>query len=108
MDSVISMIYFLAGLIVMGEAINKLYVVSPFGPNMKMKDRLMDGIKAVAWILLALAAGGALVGPFLGELTHGGPSASYRTSPSITEICGLIGFALIIVRLKIMEVGNAN
>ena len=48
--------------IVLAEALNKLERTSPFASGLTAHDRVVDGLKAIAWASLALGAGGAVVG----------------------------------------------
>ncbi|MES2685497.1 MAG: hypothetical protein V4706_01680 [Pseudomonadota bacterium] len=102
-------LHVIAGFIVLAEALNKLERTSPFAKGLTPRQRLVDGLKAFAWMLLALGAGGALVGPLLqpmGVVETGMPylySHIAKTDPSLADVCALGGFAVLIVRTRIKE-----
>jgi hypothetical protein len=80
------------GVIVMAEALNKLERVSPCKTGLSAHARLVDGLKALAWGLLALGAGGAIASPFMG-----------MEQPTLRDVCVLGGFAVLIVRTRVKE-----
>lgn len=85
-------IHWLAGLIVVAEALNKLERTSPFAPDLQARQRVVDGLKALAWSLLAIGGGGAVATPLLG-----------LEKPSLQDVCVLLGFAVLIVRTRVKE-----
>jgi hypothetical protein len=98
-------IHWLAGFIVLAEALNKLERTAPFAPGMSAHARVVDGLKACAWLLLALGAGGAVITPLLDAL---GVSATpwdhvAHAAPSVAESAVLVGFAVLIVRTRVKE-----
>ena len=105
MGTAVQVIHWLAAFVVMAEALNKLERTAPFAPGLAPRTRLVDGLKALAWMLLALGAGGALIGPLLEPW---GISTSSRQSlahiaPSLSEMCVMVGFATLIVRTRVKE-----
>ena len=84
---------------------NKLERTSPFAPGMTLHARVVDGLKALAWLLLAMGAGGALIGPFLQPMGIAAPSVPLlaHLAPSLAEICVMGGFAVLIVRTRVKE-----
>lgn len=85
--------------------LNKLERTAPFAPNLSAHDRLVDGLKALAWALLAIGAGGAVATPVLGELgvySHT-TQAVLHQAPSLAETAVLMGFAVLIVRTRVKE-----
>lgn len=95
-----------AGLVVLAEALNKLERCHPLAPGLTAHDRLVDGLKAAAWFLLALGAGGAVAGPLL--LAGGVPARQAAEllrleRPTLAEVLVLAGFAVLIVRTRIKE-----
>lgn len=105
MDSILQILHWAAGLIVLAEALNKLERTTPFAPGMTNHARLVDGLKALAWTLLALGAAGAVFAPVLGELgVHTRASqAMVHQAPSIAETIVLMGFATLIIRTRVKE-----
>ena len=105
MDTTLQVIHWVAAFVVLAEALNKLERTAPCAPGLNAHHRLVDGLKALAWLLLALGAAGALVAPALQPL--GVRSASSQLiahyEPSLTEVCILVGFAVLIVRTRIKE-----
>ena len=105
MQSALQIIHVVAALVVMAEALNKLERTAPLAPGKAAHVRLVDVLKALAWALLALGAGGALIGPLLVPMgMHSGTSqllAHYQ--PSLAEVCVMAGFAVLIVRTRVKE-----
>ena len=85
-------IYWLAGLIVLAEALNKLERAdsSITGPWRKVALRWL---KILAWTLLAMGGAGALATPFL----HG---SHY---PELQEVSMMVGFAVLVLRTRLKE-----
>lgn len=105
MNTTLQSLHWLAGFIVLAEALNKLERTAPFAPGMSRHDRVVDGLKALAWALLALGGGGAVASPFLGALgVHSGTSQMVlHQAPSFAETAVLLGFAVLIVRTRVKE-----
>ena len=105
MNTTLQILHWLAGFIVLAEALNKLERTAPFAPGMSRHDRVVDGLKALAWALLALGGGGAVASPVLGALgVHSGTSQMVlHQAPSFAETAVLLGFAVLIVRTRVKE-----
>ncbi len=108
MQSTLQFLHVVAGLMVLMEALNKLERVAPFARGLTARQRLVDGLKALAWALLALGAGGALAGPLLQPMGwHTGTAQVFtfitQPMPSFADVCVLGGFAVLIVRTRIKE-----
>ena len=105
MQTVIEMAHWIAGLIVVAEALNKLERTAPFARGLTLHTRLVDGLKALAWMLLALGAGGAVATPMLQSM--GLPSAPWdhisHSQPTLAETAVLLGFAVLIFRTRVKE-----
>lgn len=102
----LQILHMLAGLIVLAEALNKLERCDPLGPGLTLRQRVVDGLKALAWLLLALGAGGALAAPVLLAMGLHSTSASpllRLERPTLAEVCVLLGFAVLIVRTRVKE-----
>ncbi|MGV0960099.1 MAG: hypothetical protein ACOYB1_09710 [Limnohabitans sp.] len=105
MTATLQILHWLAGFVVLAEALNKLERTAPFAPGMCRHDRLVDGLKALAWMLLAIGAGGAVIMPVLGGLgiqAQMNQIVSHQ-SPSLSETAVLLGFAVLIVRTRVKE-----
>lgn len=98
-------IHWICAFLVMAEALNKLERTSPFAPGMTAHARVVDGLKALAWLLLAMGAGGGLMGPLLQPLGIADPTsqALAHVRPSVAEVCVMLGFAVLIIRTRVKE-----
>lgn len=85
-------VHWVAALVVLAEALNKLERCAPLRAGLTPHQRLVDGLKALAWGLLALGAGGSLLAPVLGE-----------RPPNAEGVCIVLGFATLIVRTRVKE-----
>lgn len=105
MQTVIEMAHWIAGLIVVAEALNKLERTAPFAPGLSAKKRVVDGLKALAWALLALGGGGAIASPLLqlGGIPVGALAWLAHQTPTLAETAVLLGFAVLIVRTRVKE-----
>ncbi len=102
-----------SAVIVLAEALNKLERTAPLRPGICRKTRVVDSLKALAWLLLALGAGGAVAAPLL-LLAGFTPTqlASHALlnapllrleHPTLDQVCVLAGFAVLIVRTRVKE-----
>ena len=105
MSATLQWVHFMAGVIVLAEALNKLERTAPFMPGLALRARFVDGLKALAWALLAIGAAGAIAMPLL-------PGLGFRASPwmwmanhppTLDETAVLLGFAVLIIRTRIKE-----
>lgn len=106
MNDVLDALHWIAGLVVLAEALNKLERTDILSPEMSPHHRLVDGLKALAWALLALGGGGAVFAPVLLSIVGPAGSASVLSNmaaPSFAETCVLVGFAVLIVRTRVKE-----
>jgi hypothetical protein len=105
MSTTLQLLHWVAGFIVLAEALNKLERTAPFAPGLTSHGRLVAGLKALAWALLAVGGGGALVSPFLSAIgVYPGLSQFlFHQAPSLAETCVLAGFAVLIVRTRVKE-----
>ncbi len=88
----IALLHWLAGLVVLAEALNKLERTAPLAPGLCPRARAVVWCKVVAWWLLAVGAGGALVTPML-----------HLEAATLQDPAVLGGFALLIVRSRFKE-----
>lgn len=80
-------------LVVLAEAINKLYRTRPCLPGITPHQRLLEWLKALAWLLLAVGAGGAVIGLIFAQ----------PEPPHLRELCTTAGFVVLIVRTRFKE-----
>lgn len=85
-------IHWTAGLVILAEALNKLERCNPLARGLSPRARLVDALKALAWGLLALAGGGAIVTPLLPLET-----------PTLQDTALAAGFATLIIRTRFKE-----
>jgi hypothetical protein len=105
MDAVIQVFHWLAGFIVLAEALNKLERVNLTDPSLAPRERLIDALKAIAWALMALGSAGALANPVLSTMAHEFPANHWLITrpPTPADTAVLLGFALLIVRTRLKE-----
>ena len=104
----LQLIHFTAGLLVLAEALNKLERTAPLRPGLKPRERATEWLKAVAWSLLALGGAGADIAPALPFLSVQEPSAWLpyllpAQTPTLPDVCVIVGFAVLIVRTRVKE-----
>lgn len=102
MNNTLQILHWVAGFIVLAEALNKLERTAPFARGLTAHERLVDGLKALAWCLLAIGAGGAVAVPLFGPLTVRSP-ISEALLRQLADMAVLVGFAVLIVRTRIKE-----
>lgn len=90
--TLLGVLHWLCGLVVVAEALNKLERTAPCRPGLAARIRLVAWLKALSWMLLALAGAGALVGPFFGQ-----------APPTLRELAMFCGFTTLIVRTRFKE-----
>ncbi len=103
MNTVICLLYWLSSVVVLAEALNKLERTTPFATGMVARDRLIDGLKALAWSLLALGSAGALVGPLMFSMGVCEEWVQKLCQPGMHDAATMVGFALLIVRTRVKE-----
>lgn len=91
--SILFLVYTVAGVVVLAEALNKLERTCPFEPGLSWRERAVVWLKTLGWIALAIGAAGAT-----------GSIILYKTPPSFAEVATTSGFALLIIRSRIGEV----
>lgn len=102
----LQILHWLASLIVLAEALNKLERTAPCARGMTPHQRLVDGLKALAWSLLALGAGGGLISPallHLGVRPDAYSELMRLERPTIAETTVMLGFAVLIIRTRVKE-----
>ena len=105
MDAALQIAHWCAGLIVLAEALNKMERTTPFARGLAPLARLLDGLKALSWLLFALGAGGAVVTPLLLHFgVHVNPWERINHQiPSLAETAVMCGFAVLIIRTRVKE-----
>lgn len=104
--SLLQWVHVLSSLVVLAEALNKLERTTPFARDLCPHTRLVDGLKAAAWALLALGAAGGVASPVLMWLgTPPGMFAEFARPerPTLAEASVMLGFAVLIVRTRVKE-----
>jgi hypothetical protein len=113
MTTALYILHWSAGFVVLAEALNKLERTSPLRAGICPRTRLVDSLKALAWLLLAMGAASAVATPLLLiggfttlQLAHytvlGAPMLRLEP-PGIDQVCVLAGFAVLIVRTRVKE-----
>lgn len=97
MATVLHVVHWLAGFVVLAEALNKLERTAPCARGLTPHQRLVDGLKALAWALLAAGAAGAVVAPLLWALGVVAPPSG------LTDTVVLTGFAVLVIRTRVKE-----
>lgn len=90
--TLLSVLHWLCGLVVVAEALNKLERTAPCRPGLSPRTRLVAWLKAIAWGLLALGGAGALVAPWLRPIP-----------PTLADVCVIAGFTFLIIRTRFKE-----
>lgn len=88
----VQLMHWLAGLIVFAEAMNKLERTDPLAKGLCLRARLVVWLKVIAWLLLGVGAGGALITPLL-----------HLDRPTLQDACVILGFAVLIIRTRLKE-----
>jgi hypothetical protein len=105
MTATLQVLHILAGLLVAAEALNKLERTTPCAPGLTRNQRQVAVLKAIAWVLLALAGAGAVAAPVLlaiGVQSHDLPLLRLER-PLLGEVLMMLGFAVLIVRTRVKE-----
>lgn len=109
MSMAIQILHFVAGFIVLAEALNKIERADLFDgrvgwlarlgalawlatPWRWRRMRIVDVLKTLAWALLAIGAGGALATPLM-----------QLGKPTFQDVAVIGGFALLIVRSRVRQ-----
>ena len=92
MTLAIQILHWLAGVVVLAEALNKLERTAPCARGLTPHERLVDWLKAIAWALLAIGGAGAVITPLM-----------QMDVPSLQDMCILLGFAVLIIRTRFKE-----
>jgi len=106
MSDAIQALHVVAGLVVLAESLNKLERTAPFAAGLAPRERVVDSLKALAWMLLALGAAGAVASPALlalGFPPDAGGAFARLDRPTAAETAVLLGFAVLIVRTRVKE-----
>ena len=104
----LQVLHFVAGFVVLAEALNKLERTAPCRPGITPRERATEWLKALAWSLLALGGAGAVIAPALPFLPVQEPSAWLpyllpAQTPTLPDVCVIVGFAVLIVRTRVKE-----
>lgn len=91
--STLFLVYTVAGIIVLAEALNKLERTCPFEPGLSWRERAVVWLKTLGWIALAIGGAGAA-----------GSMILFRAAPNPGEVFTMVGFALLIIRSRVGEI----
>ena len=105
MSEIVPVIHWLAAVIVLAEALNKLERAAPLQPSLSPHQRLIDVLKVIAWTMLALGSAGALISPIMGGLGIRTEHSQIVThhAPSIADAVLMVGVSVLIIRTRIKE-----
>lgn len=106
MESILQCVHWMAAMVVLAEGLNKLERTAPFRPGIDMHTRIVDSLKAMAWCLLTIGAGGGAIAPALAWLGIDQIAAGTLMRverPTLAETSVMLGFAVLIVRTRIKE-----
>ena len=128
MNAALQILHWLAGLIILAEALNKLERTTPCAPGLMPHARLVDSLKALAWALLAIGGAVAFFRPFFDALQSPdvtwpvlkalalwkfSPAEAWAvlvsviapclTVPGLSETAIAVGFGVLIVRTRVKE-----
>lgn len=92
-------LHWLACVIVLAEALNKLERTAPCRRGLRPMDRLVEWLKAIAWALLAMGGAGGVIAPLLPP-EH---LPARLGAPGLQDMCIALGFAVLIVRTRFKE-----
>jgi hypothetical protein len=93
MSTFLICLHVVAGIVVLAEALNKLERTDLRCQWLTPRQRLITAMKAASWSAIALAAGGAIVGPML-----------QASSPTLGDAAMMAGFAGLVIRSRLQEV----
>lgn len=106
MNSLISILHWICGLVILAEALNKLEYCDPLRRGLTHYARLIDVLKALAWGSLAIGAGGAVISPALDLIDHTSQHVPdwMMDQATLVDTSVLFGFAVLIIRTRIREI----
>jgi len=103
----LQILHWVAGFIVLAEALNKLERSCPMARGLDPRARIVMALKACAWLLLALGAGIAVLSPVLRPLATTGSHyylpLLHLERPDVGDAAVMLGFVVLIVRTRIKE-----
>ena len=100
-------IHIITGFWVLAESLYKLERLTPCGPGLCARSRVVQTVESLAWAMLAIAGAGALASPFLlavGVSPGAGGALMRLDAPSLDESAALLGSALLISVSRLREV----
>lgn len=96
--------HWIAAFVVMAEGLNKLHRTDPLARGLTARQRVVVLLKGLAWCLLVLGAGGALIRPLVAPGAEPGLLQQLLADRvSAVDLCVLAGFATLIVRSRLKE-----
>jgi len=108
--TLLQFVHVLACFVVLAEAMNKLEHTAPCGCGLQLGERVLEWLKAIAWILLAIGAACALVTPLVQYLHVLAPDPEnvltmrmLRQASTLPDVCVELGFAVLIVHTRALD-----
>ncbi len=92
-----NVVHWVAAIIVLAEALNKLERSCPLRHGLALKMRLVECLKTSGWFALAVGSGAAVFAPLLV------PGSYLELLRPLTDTAVVIGFALLIIRTRVRE-----
>lgn len=99
----IYVMHYIAGAIVLVEALNKLERSDPCKGGLSLYCKVSEGFTALVWALLALGAANAVAVPILLGLGFKSTDRLILESPHISATVLLVGVAISIVKSRLTE-----
>ena len=94
----INLIHWLAAIVVLAEALNKLERANPLASGLTRHLRALEWAKITAWSLLAIGAGCGVAAPIVGEL--------HMRTASVADTFSMLGVAALIIYTRAREPQN--
>ncbi len=104
MSTVLQLLHWLAGMIVLAEALNKLERIRLFERGITIET-----LGAMGWLMVAMGAGGAVITPvllMLGFKPYLHTILMRLERPTFAEVVVLMGFAFLVLRARLKEGGT--
>ena len=90
-------VYWLAAIIVLAEALNKLQRTDPLRRGLRPMERLSAVLNVLGWMLFAVASAGAIVSPVL--ISH---------AVRLQDAALMLGLAVFVIHRRLKEIGATH
>ena len=102
MSTALPILHALAALVILAEASFKAELSNPCKSGLCPRNRALEALKSLAWVLLAFGAGASLMMPLLSSALAS--SQDYLLPmPSLQNTAVMVGLAVLIIRTRIKE-----